>query len=91
MIFFSFFFNEYQLYFVVKYFILEKTESVNNYSLHTDRDTAAFQSRSSFWKKKIGLLIFEKSFRNLLDSFVKQVFKHYLRLQTLNTIECDDY
>lgn len=42
-------------------------------------------------KKKIGLLIFEKSFRNLLDSFVKQVFKHCLRLQTLNTIECDDY
>lgn len=26
-----------------------------------------------------------------MDSFVKQVFKHYLRLQTLNTIECDDY
>lgn len=58
----------------------KRAEPVNNYNLHSDRDTAAFQSRSLLWKKKRnGTLKFRKGFRNLLDSFVKQFFKLLLK------------
>lgn len=51
-------------------FFWRMAESVNNYGLYTDRDTAVFHSRSVFEKRKPDLFIYFFILKEALETYL---------------------